>query len=199
MGALVSLARPKSVPCSDVIHLDGQAVYAITQRAVIEEGGKWNPILRGSGDLLGDLALCGRLKSVYSARALSLTSFLVIPASRFLRLAAREPAIGAALNCALAQHAQRLGTWRAVDRLHSCARIAWLLLELSEALSNKGQPADWVSGVNQNQMAQLAGMSQASVENDLRLLREAGAISTSYRKIQILDRALLARWVPEFM
>ncbi|MEV8547684.1 helix-turn-helix domain-containing protein [Streptomyces sp. NPDC051572] len=74
--------------------------------------------------------------------------------------------------------------------------MAWLLLELSEALSSEGRPADVVVGVNQEQMAQLVGLSRASVEKELRALRDRGAISTAYRKTRIVDRSLLVALVP---
>lgn len=128
------------------------------------------------------------------------TSCLVIPAFRLRHFAEKRPEISAALHSALAQHVLRLGAWRAVDRLSSLARTAWLLLELSEVLCGWGCPAGLVVGVNQVQMAQLVGLSRASVENELRTLRGAGVISTAYRKVQILDRDALAANVPaDFM
>lgn len=194
---VVALSRVKSFPPNATIHLTGDAVYLLTHGGVIEEGENWSPLFRGPGDLLGDTVLYDQNASAHSARTIMLrTSCLVIPASRLRRLAEHRPEVGAALHCALAQHVRRLGAWRAVERLNSLQRIIWLLLELGEAQSREGQPGDLVIGMNQERMAQLVGLSRASVENELRELRNRGAISTAYRRIHILDRAWLATLVP---
>ena len=134
----------------------------------------------GSGSVLGDIAMFGDTPYVSSAKAVGPVRAFKFERSRLLPELHKHPAI--CLRWLVAGLRQLEETQRRVlSLMHKTvlAQVADLLIDESARRSEVA--------FSQATIAALLGVSRQSVNEALRRLREAGAVSTGYRSIGILD------------
>jgi CRP/FNR family cyclic AMP-dependent transcriptional regulator len=148
--------------------------------------------VRGPGEILGDISVLGGEGRSASVIAIDPCETRTIPADRFLLLVR---SLG--LESELLRHAMsriREGeAWRAeIAALPAGPRIVRTLLRL--ATPGPAMPVN--VGLDQTELGQAVGLARSTVAAELARLREQGLISTSRRRIIIINlvglRALAA-------
>ncbi len=150
---------------------------------------------RGPGDLLGEVSVFNGTARTADVVALSPCTATVIEAERFRRFVDRR-----GLAMALMQQAQ--ARQRESDLYRSelltlplVVRLARSLLRLSELAAPDGSsPTLSLTGLTQEEIAQVIGVTRNSAGSGLRLLREAGALETARRVVVIKNLGTLRRW-----
>jgi CRP/FNR family transcriptional regulator, cyclic AMP receptor protein len=147
----------------------------------------------GPGDTFGELALLspGHRRSA-TATALEATETWTLSGAQLAGPQGRRPGVDALLIQLLSARVHRL-TGQLVDALYVPVpqRVARVLLELSRAYAeNAGRVAMFVT---QDDVAGLTGAGRPTVNQVLRALEAAGAIELRRGRIDVVDRAELAR------
>jgi CRP/FNR family cyclic AMP-dependent transcriptional regulator len=154
--------------------------------------------LRGSGEIVGELAAIYGSPRSATVRALDTVKARLVAASVFRQCLREHPdALFAVLEAVigrLRESDRRRLEFTGFDVLE---RVSLLLAELART---HGVPAggDAVAiglRLSQEEMAGAAGASREAVAKALRLLRERGLVTTSRQKIVVLDPAALMRAV----
>ncbi len=139
----------------------------------------------GSGSVLGDIAMFGGGTYISSAQAVGRVRAFRFERDRLLPRLASHPAI--CMRWLVAGLRQLEETQRRVLHLmHKTvlAQVADLILEES-----KGNSLVFLS---QSAIATLLGASRQTVNESLARLKELGAVETGYRRIEVLDREVVA-------
>ncbi|MFC9684070.1 Crp/Fnr family transcriptional regulator [Streptomyces sp. NPDC056948] len=154
--------------------------------------------LRGPGDMVGELgALDGRPRTA-SVLAVSPVTALLVAESDLHGWLRRAPEAGLVLHQYMSSKLREATRFRlrATDPVEM--RTAGLLRSLSGSYGSEEAGGTLITApLTQQEIAALVGASRAQVQRALAALRGAGAISTGYRSIMILDGDGLARLAGE--
>jgi len=142
---------------------------------------------RGPGDLIGELAAIDAVPRMADAVAVDDVVAIVVPAADFVSVLERQPGVALAVLRGL------VGRLRDADRrgfeyggLDTTTRVARTLVGLAEegAVASHG-PIEL--GLSQEDLGRHVHASRESVVRALSRLREAGLVSTSRRRVTVLD------------
>ena len=176
----------------------GDAIFLIRSghvaiRIVTEHGDNATLAVLGPGDTFGELALLspGRRRSA-TATALEQTETWTLSRAQLERSRDDRLPVEALLIQLLSNQVHRL-TGQLVDALYVPVRhrVARVLLDLC---SQYDEGSAWVTMlVTQDDIAGLTGAGRPTVNQVLRTLEDAGAIELRRGRIDVVDRAVLAR------
>jgi CRP-like cAMP-binding protein len=176
----------------------GDAIFLIRSghvaiRIVTEHGDNATLAVLGPGDTFGELALLspGRRRSA-TATALEQTETWTLSRTQLERSRDDRLPVEALLIQLLSNQVHRL-TGQLVDALYVPVRhrVARVLLDLC---SQYDEGSAWVTMlVTQDDIAGLTGAGRPTVNQVLRTLEDAGAIELRRGRIDVVDRAVLAR------
>jgi CRP/FNR family cyclic AMP-dependent transcriptional regulator len=151
--------------------------------------------LRGSGELIGELASIGDRPRSASVVALTDVSAVVVTATKFLAILRAQPQFSLEVLRTVVHRLDESDRRRLENGTFAVPRrLARLLLELAD---NHGQPA-LRGGVEINriltqaEMGNAIGVTRESVVRALRRLREKRVVTTSRQRIIVLRRDVLA-------
>lgn len=151
--------------------------------------------LRGSGDVLGELAAIDGGTRSASVSVIRPVTGLAVEVTAFRRFLATHAdacyELLAIVTRRVRDASRRQSEYGSLD---TTSRLATVLVELAV---EHGQPtADGieVSLLTQDELAGLTGASRESTARGLRALREAGLITTQRRRIAVHDLRALAAW-----
>lgn len=135
----------------------------------------------GAGDSWGELAVFAGRPRVVDAMARSECEVAFIRASRFEELLAREPQLMRSLLGTLSAQLQEvLDLLAGIRQGTARPRIAGMLSTIAS-----GREPPVVVAMTQQELAELLGLTRATVNAGLRDLEAAGCISRSYGKILV--------------
>jgi CRP/FNR family cyclic AMP-dependent transcriptional regulator len=161
--------------------------------ATTEDGDSALLAVRPPGDIIGELAaLHGTARSATVTAPVEVTANQISRAE-FLEFLRRHPETTLAITGMIGDRL-RMANRRRLDIYASptVVRVARILAELCEYLG-KDSAEEHVVGLTQHELAELAGVADATVQRALRKLREAGLVSTGYRRVIVHDLAALQR------
>lgn len=150
--------------------------------------------IRGSGDVLGEVAvLDGRARSA-NVWTLGETKAVLLTAERFVKALHERPAIAIALIVHLADRLRRADNRRLEQAAHSATeRLAAFLLRLAGQQGVTAPDGVEISvQLSQQEIAGAIGASREAVARGLRTLRERGVAITRRRKLVITAPAVLS-------
>lgn len=144
----------------------------------------------GPGSVLGDIAMFGKGRYISSAQAATQVKAFRLHRDRLLPELANHPAI--CMRWLVSGLRQLEETQlRVLQLMHKTvlAQVADLILEESK---QNGEVK-----LTQAAIATLLGTARQTVNESLARLRQLGAVETAYRRIEVLDRDLLANAAAE--
>ncbi|MFD4642716.1 Crp/Fnr family transcriptional regulator [Lentzea sp. NPDC058436] len=144
--------------------------------------------MRGSGDVLGEVAvLDGRPRSA-NVWTLGGTEAVLLTAERFVRALHERPAIAIALVVHIADRLRRADNRRLEQAAHSSTeRLAAFLLRLAGQHGSVAPDGVEIAvQLSQQEMAGAIGASREAVARGLRTLRDRGVVLTRRRKLVII-------------
>jgi CRP-like cAMP-binding protein len=177
----------------DCVHLIESGRVAV--RIMTPHGQRATLAVIGPGEAFGELALLGPdARRTASIVTLEPTVTHSIQAADFRRLRAERPEVAEVLIALLTAQIRRLST-QLLDALYTPAdsRVRKRLLELADAYG----PADGdvLVPLRQEDLAELAGTSRATVNRVLREEAERGTVRLERGRTRVLDRARIAERV----
>jgi CRP-like cAMP-binding protein len=201
----LALARRRTFGRDEVVfHEDdpGDCVHLIESGRVAERittphGQRATLAVIGPGEAFGELALLAAdARRSASVVTLEPTVTHAIHAADFRRLRAERPEVAEVLIALLTAHAQRLSA-QLLDALYAPAesRVRKRLLELADAYGPAGEAPGVLVPLRQEDLAQLAGTSRATVNRLLREEAARGTVSLERGRTRVLDRARIAERV----
>lgn len=141
----------------------------------------------GPGDSYGELALFSGLRRVVDAVARGPAGLRWIDGVRFEAVLANDPASMRRMLGALAEELQEmLEIVAGLRRGSASRRISALLLNLAGSDTRRARIS-----IGQNEIAELAGVTRATVNKVLRDLERDGILARGYGLVEILDPAAL--------
>ena len=144
--------------------------------------------LLGPGEVLGEMALLSPgAKRSATACALEPTETLVIDAARFAAMREEQPALAEVLIRLLAGRVRRLN-----DRLLEAMYVPVDIRLLRRVLDLAEDYGDSIT-LTQEDLAGLVGATRATVNRVLRREQAMGTVLLSRGRLEVLDRAQLAR------
>lgn len=153
--------------------------------AATDDGGSALLAIRPAGDLVGEMAALHD-----TARSATVTAPVEVTANQitradFLGFLRRHPEATLAITGMIGDRL-RMANRRRLDIYASptTVRLARILVELCGYLG-RSPPGEHVLGITQHELAELAGVADATVQRALRKLRAAGLITTGYRCVTI--------------
>jgi CRP-like cAMP-binding protein len=162
---------------------------------VTRDGQEMLEALRGSGDIVGEIA--GQVTGYRTAtiRAIGTVRALLVGPAQFEELLDRHASVAQAYRRAMTER-QRMAY--EVHRSHVLAsgpqRLARLLLDLAGHQGEAGMnPVSGSLPLSQEEIASLIGTSRSTVTRALHDWRSRGIIRTDQRQITILDPARMLR------
>lgn len=144
----------------------------------------------GSGSVLGDIAMFGQGRYISSAQAVDRVIAFRLDRDKLLPALTNHPAI--CVRWLVAGLRQLEETQRRV--LHLMRKT--VLAQVADLLHEESRAGGEVR-LSQAAIAALLGASRQTVNESLARLRELGAVETGYRRIAIVDRAVLAEVAAE--
>jgi CRP-like cAMP-binding protein len=177
----------------DALHLVRRGRFAV--RAMTPRGEAAILSIAGPGEAFGEIALLAAdHQRSATVEALEPSETLSIVRSEFQRLAARHPGVLTALAVMLTHRVQRLSRRVLVAHyLDADARVRWALADLADTY-HSGEDATVVP-LTQEQIAELAGTSRATVNRVLREEQDRDAVRLQRGRVTVLDVAALQRRV----
>jgi CRP-like cAMP-binding protein len=170
---------------ADSLHLIAKGHFAV--RAITPLGETATFTVLPPGRFFGEIALLApQPVRTATVAALEPAETYAIEASELRRLRREHPEVTESIVSALVEEAQRLSQ-RLVEALYVPAdeRVIRRLREL--AATYAGDQGAAIIPLTQEELAELAGTSRATVNRVLRQQAERGAIALARRKVQILD------------
>lgn len=138
----------------------------------------------GPGDSFGELAVLNNSPRVVDALARGESRIRFIAAARFLALLAQYPASSRALLAALsAQLQDSVDQLTAMRRGNNMARLASALSRMADE--------EGIARGTQQELAELLGVTRATVNGALRKLEKAGLVSLGYGNVRVVKRDAL--------
>jgi CRP-like cAMP-binding protein len=147
----------------------------------------------GSGDLFGEMAALEELPRSSDVKTLMPTTICSIPAQDFVRLLRVEPLAGIRLAQLLSRRLRQLNRRLRLRESDSTARVADILLFLSDG---KGQPCQQgiaIPNLPQRELSSLSGLARETVTRVLSRLEKKGLIVRDRDSLQIPDVAALEK------
>jgi CRP/FNR family transcriptional regulator, cyclic AMP receptor protein len=172
---------------------EGDALHLVcTGRFAIRVGDALLLDVAGPGDVFGELALVAPGRRSATVQALSQASTLALHRDKFDALRRQRPAVDRALVSILAERNRRTNALIVEAHLVDAdVRVRRRLLELAEAF-------DGPIPLTQQEIAQTAGTSRATVNRVLREEEAGGAISLGRSRTTVVDAdALRGRAFPQ--
>lgn len=202
-GELDEAVRTALLAAAPVRHFDDQQIIAqrgdtpsgfwvIKSGSVkigqFRSGGEFRGIaILSARDSLGELAVFSQSKRAVDAVSDGQTQLHWIDAAAFETAMMADPAAMRRLISVLSVQMQELlGLMSALNSTSSAARLASLLLNL--AGPDQENP---VIALGQQELAEMLGLTRATVNKALSQLESEGAIKRQYGSVDILDRARL--------
>jgi CRP/FNR family cyclic AMP-dependent transcriptional regulator len=181
---------------ADTLHLVVSGRLAV--RVTTPDGDNATLNILGRGDYFGELALVrtGATRRTATVLALEPAETLVLPASAFRDLCARDPRVEHVLVTALAARVEQLSTrlletlYLGVDR-----RLYLRLLELASlyAADTADTAEPTAIPLTQDHLADLVGGTRPTVNQALQRLAEQGIVQLARGRITVVDQAALSR------
>jgi len=176
----------------DSLHLIVKGSFAV--RLMTPLGDTVTVAVRGPGDNFGEMALAAPdSRRSATVAALQPAETMALYYGAFERLRKRNPQISQVLIAFLAAEIRRQNELL-LDALYVPAerRVLRRLAELADVYAD----GDGVIALTQEELAQIAGTSRATVNRVLRQQEERGTITLRRGRTTIVDRALLRRSGP---
>lgn len=151
--------------------------------------------VRGSGDLLGELAAIDNGPRSCTVTSCGRVTGCVITQGDFLAVLARDRGLSEAVSRLVAARA-RAGIERQMEfaAFDAPTRFARVLRELAGRYGEQSGNRVTISWpVTQSELASLASVAEPTAQKALRRLRNAGIISTGYRSLTVEDYGALNR------
>lgn len=204
---LLALAGTRTFRTGEIVFHEGdpgETVFLIRSgrvavRIVTEYGDTMTLVVLGAGDMFGELALLGDAKPRgATVIALEATQTWTLSRAQLARLRAEHPAIDQLLIDLLAAQVGQL-TSQLIEALYVPVRkrVVRTLLRLYETYEgeqeSEGPKSPVVLLVTQDDIAGLAGATRPTVNQVLQALQSAGALVLRRRRIEIVDKNVLAR------
>ncbi|MBC8092688.1 MAG: Crp/Fnr family transcriptional regulator [Pseudonocardia sp.] len=166
-----------------------RGVAKVTSAA--ENGRETLLALRGPGELIGELAALDAGPRAATVTASGAMATRVVDHGSFTRLLAADPVLALAVTRMVGRRL-RAATSRRVELvgLSAPVRLARVLLELAErygAVTTQGVQLDLL--LSQQELANLIGAAEVTVQKILRDLRTSGLVATSRRRVTVTDTA----------
>ncbi|HEX9645569.1 MAG TPA: Crp/Fnr family transcriptional regulator [Acidimicrobiia bacterium] len=139
----------------------------------------------GPGAVIGDIAMFGEGTYMSSAHAVDKVRAVRFPRDKLLPELARHPAL--CLRWLVAGQRQLQYTQRRIVHLMHKTVVAQVADLLTEESATNGVEIE----LSQAAIATLLGASRQTVNEALATLRDLGAVETGYRKIRVVDVAIL--------
>jgi CRP/FNR family transcriptional regulator, cyclic AMP receptor protein len=164
--------------------------------ATVAEGGREAIVaLRGSGDLVGELAAIDGGPRSTSVTTLEPVEALLVPRSEFTALLERRPRIALVILRTVAANLRYAGAQQAQFATHDVTgRLAQRLLELAERFGMQRESGIEIElALTQEELASWVGASREAVSKAFQLLRSLRIVQTGRRRVTVLDHEALAR------
>lgn len=202
---LLDVARRQTLAPGDSLFLKGSApdalfgvVHGTLRVSVVAASGREAVIaMLEAGHWFGEVSLLVGQERVYDTYAVETTDMAVVAAHDFHQLIATRPEVHMAFTKLVCQRLRQALVW--IDDailMPLPVRLAHRLLTL-DARSETTTAQAHVLGVSQEDLAFMLGVSRQSVNRQLKIWEEQGALRVDYRRIALLDRALLERQVAQ--
>jgi CRP/FNR family transcriptional regulator, cyclic AMP receptor protein len=151
--------------------------------------------LRGSGDLVGELAAIDGGPRSTSVTTLEPVDALLVPRSEFTALLEQRPRIALVILRTVAAHLRYAGAQQAQFATHDVTgRLAQRLLELAERFGMQRESGIEIElALTQEELASWVGASREAVSKAFQLLRSLRIVQTGRRRVTVLDHEALAR------
>jgi CRP/FNR family transcriptional regulator, cyclic AMP receptor protein len=195
LGTTLSYTRPRILvrEGEDSTHaiLLRSAIAKITGRT--ENGRETLLAIRGSGDIVGELAALDRMPRSATVATCGPAEVDIIKGNMFEAFLRRTPAAAIALN-RMTGSQLRAATRRRVELggYPVRVRLAHMLAELAAVYGRADQQGVAISvALTQKEIGELVAASDVAVHKALRKLKRAGLIATGYRTIIVRDLAAL--------
>jgi CRP/FNR family cyclic AMP-dependent transcriptional regulator len=196
---LLDVAHRRTLAPGDSLFLKGSApdaLFGVVRGAlrvsVVAANGREAVIaMLEAGHWFGEVSLLVGQERVYDSYAVEPTDMAVVSAHDFHHLIATRPEVHMAFTKLVCQRLRQALVW--IDDailMPLPVRLAHRLLTLE---ATAGQAS--ALGVSQEDLAFMLGVSRQSVNRQLKIWEEQGALRVDYRRIVLLDRALLERQV----
>jgi CRP/FNR family cyclic AMP-dependent transcriptional regulator len=176
----------------DALHLIHKGRFAV--RAMTPRGEAGILTIFGPGEAFGEMALLAAdHERSATVEALEPGETLSVVRGEFQRLQARHPGVMTAVAVILTHRVSRLSRRVLVAHfLDADARARWAVAELADLYcSDVGSPA--VVALTQEQIAEFAGSSRATVNRVLGEEQERGVVRLERGRVTVLDAAALRR------
>ncbi len=206
---LLDVAHRRTLAPGDSLFLKGSspdALFGVVRGAlrvsVVAANGREAVIaMLEAGHWFGEVSLLVGQERVYDTYAVEATDMAVVSAHDFHHLIATRPEVHMAFTKLVCQRLRQALVW--IDDailMPLPVRLAHRLLTL-DARVDSAKPTTPAApsglGVSQEDLAFMLGVSRQSVNRQLKLWEEQGALRVDYRRIVLLDRALLERQVKQ--
>jgi CRP-like cAMP-binding protein len=174
----------------------GSTVHIVLSGCVYEEsvyGEDATVRIHGAGAVLGVAEIFYEELHAPTARCLNTTLTLAVPLSRMRAFAEYNGTLATALGKVLAD--QLVTGERVYNRrtLPPEQRLAGLFVHLLDRCAVPcASYGRMIEGPSQTDLADALGVSRATVENALKVLREAGLVTTGYRQYRFPDERKIA-------
>jgi len=200
---LLDVAHRRTLAPGDSLFLKGSspdALFGVVRGAlrvsVVAANGREAVIaMLEAGHWFGEVSLLVGQERVYDTYAVETTDMAVVAASDFHHLIATRPEVHMAFTKLVCQRLRQALVW--IDDailMPLPVRLAHRLLTLDARSDTVAGQASTL-GVSQEDLAFMLGVSRQSVNRQLKIWEEQGALRVDYRRIVLLDRALLQRQV----
>lgn len=203
---LLDVAHRRKLAAGDSLFLKGSSPDALfgvvrgTLRvSVVAANGREAVIaMLEAGHWFGEVSLLVGQERVYDTYAVEPTDMAVVTAEDFHHLIATRPEVHMAFTKLVCHRLRQALVW--IDDailMPLPVRLAHRLLTL-DARADAGAAGESTAlGVSQEDLAFMLGVSRQSVNRQLKIWEEQGALRVDYRRILLLDRALLERQVAQ--
>ena len=183
------LMRQGELSSQVLVILDG----LVKLSSITEDGTQVLLSIRHAGDLIGELEVTGQGPRTVTVTSVGPVDARIIARQEFVWFLEREPAAAMVLIRTVT-HNLREATSRRVEFVSNPAdvRIARLLCELATYYGERQPEGIRVPvPLSQAELSSMAGVSKATMEKTLQLLRRGEIIGTRYRSIVIYDMQAL--------
>jgi CRP/FNR family transcriptional regulator, cyclic AMP receptor protein len=178
---------------ADSVHLIESGRVAV--RAATRHGQRATLAVLGAGEAFGELALLGSVAK-RSATVVAIEPVVTVSVydADFQRLRREHPQVAEVLIALLSEHVRRLSS-QLLDALFLPAesRVRKRLLELSERYDE--EDGETVIPLRQEDLADLAGTSRATVNRVLREEARRGAVRLTRGRTTVIDRDRLSELI----
>ncbi len=198
---LLAVAHRRTLANGDSLFLKGSApdaLFGVVRGAlrvsVVAANGREAVIaMLEAGHWFGEVSLLVGQERVYDSFATEATDVAVVSASDFHQLIAQHADVHMAFTKLVCQRLRQALVWiDDVILMPLAVRLAHRLLTIDARVAEAGADRGvQVLGVSQEDLAFMLGVSRQSVNRQLKLWEEQGVLRVDYRRIVLLDRALL--------